>query len=101
MGILGAAVATLIAYAVLGILTTVTSFRYFRFDIGLSFIAKSILASAIMAFAIWLFNPFGITKVIISIFLGAVIYSAIIFLLKGFNKNELSLLKKFVHGSMT
>ena len=96
LGILGAAVATLIAYAVLGILTVAVSFRYFKFDLGFSFIMKSILASAIMALAIWLLDPLSITWVIISIFLGVVIYSAIILALKGFSKNELSIVKDLV-----
>ncbi|MEA3431784.1 MAG: flippase, partial [candidate division WOR-3 bacterium] len=98
MGILGASMASLIAYAVLGVVTTVISLRYFKFDLGLPFIAKSVLASAVMALIIWLFNPLSITRVIISILLGAVIYSAIIFALKGFNKNELSMVKDFVSG---
>ena len=98
MGILGASMASLIAYAVLGIITTVISLRYFKFDLSFPFIAKSVLASVVMALIIWLLNPLGITKVIISIFLGAVIYSAIIFALKGFSKNELSLLKDLVSG---
>ena len=98
LGILGAAVATLVAYAVLAILTVVISFRYFKFDLGFSSIMKSVLASAVMALVIWLLNPSSITKVIISILLGIVVYSAIIFALKGFNKNELSLLKDFISG---
>jgi len=96
LGILGAAVANLIAYLVLGILALLVSFRYLKFDIGLSFIAKSILASAIMALAVWWLNPLGITWVIISIFLGAIIYFTIIITLKGFSKNELNLLKDLV-----
>jgi O-antigen/teichoic acid export membrane protein len=96
LGILGAAVATLIAYGVLGILTVAVSLKYLRFDLGLPFILKSVLASAIMAFAIWLLKPMSITMVIISIPLGAIIYSAIILLLRGFNKNELELLKQLL-----
>ena len=98
LGILGAAVATLIAYAVLGILTLVVSFRYFKFDLGFSFIMKSILASAIMTLAIWLFNPVSITAVTISILLGMVIYFAMIFALKAFSKSELGMVKDLVSG---
>ena len=98
LGILGAAVATLIAYAVLGILTVVVSFRYFKFDLGFSFIMKSIMASAIMALAVWLLNPVSIIWVIISILLGVVIYSAMILALRGFNKKELSLVKDLLSG---
>jgi len=92
-GIVGAAVATLIAYAVLGVLTVVTSFRYFKFDLGFPFIMKSILASTVMTLVIWLFDPWGIIEVIIAIFLGIIIYFAIILALKGFSRNELSMIK--------
>jgi len=93
LGIVGAAVATLIAFASLGILTIVISFRHFKFDLGYFFIIKSILASAVMSTAIWLFKPSGVTEVIIAILLGIIIYFAMILVLKGFNKRELYLLK--------
>jgi len=96
LGILGAAVATLAAYFVLGMLTALVSLRYFKFDLNLPFTVKSILASAIMALAIWLLNPVSITGVTVSILLGVVIYFVIIFVLKGFDKKELSLFKDLV-----
>ena len=99
LGILGAAVATLIAYAVLGILAVIISFRYLKFDLDFPFIAKSIVASVIMALAIWLLNPISITWVIISILLGVFVYFAIMFAFKGFDKKELALLKGLVSGS--
>jgi O-antigen/teichoic acid export membrane protein len=92
-GIVGAAVATLIAYAALAILTVAIAFRYFSFDLGFPFIIKSMLASAVMAFAIWLFAPSGVIEVIIAIVLGIAIYFAIILVLRGFSKKELYLLK--------
>jgi O-antigen/teichoic acid export membrane protein len=98
LGIIGAAVATLIAYTVLGILTVVIAFRYFKFDLEFVFIMKSVLASAIMALALWLFKPWGVIEVIIAIFLGIIIYFAIILALKGFSKNELSMVKELVSG---
>ncbi len=94
MGILGAAIASFIAYVVLGISTIVIAFRYFNFDLGFSFIGKSILSSSIMALVIWLIAPSEISKIIISILLGAAIYFAIIFVLKGITKRELSLIKE-------
>jgi len=96
LGILGAAVATLAAYFVLGMLTVLISFRYLKFDLSFSFIMKSVLASAVMALAIWLSNPVSIIGVTIFILLGIVIYFAIIFALKGFSKNELSMVKDLV-----
>jgi O-antigen/teichoic acid export membrane protein len=94
MGIVGAAVATLIAYIVLGILTVVIAFRYFKFDLGFVFIIKSVVASAVMALGIWLFKPLGVVEVIIAILLGIIVYFAILLVLKGFTKNELSMVKE-------
>jgi O-antigen/teichoic acid export membrane protein len=96
MGIVGAAVATLIAYGVLGILTVIVSFRYFSFDLGFSFLWKIVLASTVMAATLWLLNPSGLAGVVIAILLGIIIYSAIIFALKGFNRKELELFKQLV-----
>lgn len=94
LGIVGAAVATLIAYTVLAIITVVIAFRYFKFDLGFVFIMKSVLASAVMALGIWLYKPWGITEVVIAILLGIIIYFAIILVLKGFTKKELSMVKE-------
>jgi O-antigen/teichoic acid export membrane protein len=93
LGIVGAAVATLIAFIALGILAVVIAFRYFKFDLGFAFITKSVLASAVMAFAIWLYKPWGIIEVIISIFIGIIIYFAMILVLKGFEQRELNFIK--------
>jgi O-antigen/teichoic acid export membrane protein len=98
LGILGAAVGTLTAYFVLGILTVLVSFRYFKFDLSFSFMIKSILASAVMAFAIWLLSPSSVIGIAVSILIGVVIYIAMIFALKGLGKNELNLLKDLVSG---
>ena len=96
LGILGAAVATLTAYFVLGMLTVLVSFRYFKFDLSFSFIIKSILASAVMALAIWLLSPSSVIYIAASILSGVIIYFAVIFVLKGFSKNEMKLLKDLI-----
>jgi O-antigen/teichoic acid export membrane protein len=96
LGIVGAAVATLIAYAVQAILTVVIALRHFKLDFDFVFILKSVLASAVMAFAIWLFKPWGVIEVIIAILLGIIIYFAIILALKGLDRKELSTIKSLV-----
>lgn len=96
MGVLGAAVASLVAYAVWGMVTLLVYSRYFTFGLEFSFIMKSVLASAIMTLAIWVLNPLGITEVIISILWGVMICFTMILVLKGFSKGELSLLKHVV-----
>jgi O-antigen/teichoic acid export membrane protein len=96
LGIVGAAVATLIAFIALGILTVVIAFRYFKFDLGFVFIMKSVLAAAAMAFVIWLYEPWGTIEVIISIFIGIIIYFAMILVLKGLERRELNFIKTII-----
>jgi len=89
IGILGAAIATLISYAVLALLTVFVSFKYLKFDIDWSFIVKSIVASIAMALLILKLNPIGVFQVLASIGFGAVVYFILIILLKGVTKTEL------------
>jgi O-antigen/teichoic acid export membrane protein len=96
MGILGAAVATLVAYFALGMLALFLSYRYLKFDIGLPFILKSLFASAVMASAIWLLSPSSLAQVIMCVFAGIVVYSILLLALRGFNKAELNLFKELV-----
>jgi O-antigen/teichoic acid export membrane protein len=96
MGIVGAAVATLIAYGVLGILTLIVTRRYLKFDLSLSFIGKSIVSSSIMTFCIWAISPKTLVWVIISIISGVLIYFGMLFLVRGFSKSEITFFAKFI-----
>lgn len=100
MGILGAAVATLTAYGVLGVLTLIITRRHLKFDLSTSFIFKSIFSSAIMASCIWLINPESIALTIISILGGALIYLAVLILIKGLNKEEITFFINFVKDNI-
>jgi O-antigen/teichoic acid export membrane protein len=100
MGIIGAAIATLIAYGVLGILTLMVSRRYLRFDLSLPFIGKSIASSVIMSLCIWLINPQSLKALIISMFLGVIVYFAVLLAIKGFTKNEMAFFANFVKRNL-
>lgn len=99
-GILGAAIATLITYVVLGISTLLVSRRYLKFPINLIFILKSTASSAIMSLCIWLINPESIAGVIISILAGVLIYFGILLALKGLSRGEIKFFVNFVVGSL-
>lgn len=88
LGILGAAITTLIAYALAMVITTYYSFKEFKFSVEWQFIIKSLIASAIMSMVIWRINPVEISSVILSIVIGIIVYGSILFLLKGFKKRE-------------
>lgn len=96
IGIIGAAVATLLAYGMLGISTLFISFQYLKFDLEVPFLIKSVLSSTVMIFAIRVFDPKSITQVVISIGLGVLAYFGVIFLLRGFNRKEVDLFRELV-----
>jgi O-antigen/teichoic acid export membrane protein len=100
MGIVGAAIATLVAYGVLGILTWVVSRRYLKFDLSLLFILKSAIASAIMALCIYLFDPSSGAEVIISIVGGILIYFGFLLIMKGLSKSEIRFFLNFVRENL-
>lgn len=93
IGILGAAIATLITYTSVGIIVPSLSRRYLKFEIDWIFIVKSIVASFIMAALILISNPRGLLEVIIAIGGGGLVYFAILFLSKSFSKEEIKVFK--------
>jgi O-antigen/teichoic acid export membrane protein len=90
MGMVGAALATLIAYTVLAGLTIAITRSYMKMDFSIPFIIKSIISSAIMAVSIWLINPETITMLIFSILVGIVIYFGVLIFIRGFSRQELA-----------
>jgi len=93
LGIIGAAITTLIAGIVdLGIRANF-ALRYFTFPVDWVSILKSIAASVIMVLGIWYFNPSGILEIILSVIGGAIVYGVIIILSGGVKKSELKFFK--------
>jgi len=93
IGILGAAITTLIAYS-LGLgLTTYYSFKELQFSIDWGFILKSLIAAAVMSLAIWMISPIGTLGTIAAIIAGVIIYGVILLLLKGFKKEDIKFFK--------
>jgi len=89
LGIIGAAVTTLLAFVVGFALTAYYSFKYLPFDIDFSFITKSVFASIIMSSVIIKWNPAGTLNIITTIGICAIVYSMILLLLKGIKKEEI------------
>jgi O-antigen/teichoic acid export membrane protein len=89
LGILGAAITTLIAYALAFVLTAYFSFKYFKFDVDFHFILKSILASVVMSLLIIKWSPVGTLNILITIGVCAIVYAVILFLSNGIKKEEI------------
>jgi O-antigen/teichoic acid export membrane protein len=87
LGIMGAALACLIAYSLVLGMGSYYSFRELTFDIDWRFIIKSLIASAIMALVIWIISNLN---VIITVLVGVAVYGVGLFLLKGFKREEIA-----------
>ena len=93
IGILGAAMSTLVTYVLATLLTMYYSFNYFRFHIEWGAIGKSIAASAITAFIVYYFNPCSFAELLVAIGIGIFVYGIIVIATRCFNRDETNFLK--------
>ena len=95
MGIMGAAVATLVTFMIHLFVVSKLSLKRLSYSIDFKFIGKSIAASIPMAFVVWKLNPYGAVSILISIGIAVAIYFGILALLRGFTREEFRFLKGF------
>jgi len=95
MGIVGAAIATLVTFMIHLFVVSKLSSKRLSYDIDFKFIGKSIAASVPMAFVVWKLNPYGTVNILVSIAIAAAIYFGILTLLRGFTREEFKFLKGF------
>ena len=96
IGIIAAAMTTLLSFAIaLGFMAQY-SLKYLQFEMNLGFMLKCVLASVLMSGIILRWNPVGLIDTLMVIVICAVFYFLILILLKGFNKEELIFFKKLL-----
>jgi len=93
IGIMGAAIATLVTFMVHLFVISRSSSKRLSYGMDFKFIGKSIIASIPMAFAVWKLSPYGAINILISIGIAAAIYFGILILLKGFTREEFRFLR--------
>jgi O-antigen/teichoic acid export membrane protein len=96
MGIIGAGLASCLAYGFLGIMTIVVTRKYLKFNLSFRFIVKSLISSGMMALIIWLIRPESLLMVLISIIIGVIIYCGVLVSIKGFTRGEISFFTSFI-----
>jgi Membrane protein involved in the export of O-antigen and teichoic acid len=96
IGILGAAITTLIAFVFSFISSQHYCSKLFNFDMNGGFIVKSIFASFLMSLVIIVMKPESIYNIVFTIGICAIVYSTVILLLKGIEKREIRYLKSFI-----
>jgi O-antigen/teichoic acid export membrane protein len=95
IGIIGAALSTLISYFLMIVLCIRVSMKHFVFDFYFYDIAKSIFSSLAMYLFVSRFTISNIYELFGVAGMGALIYIFVMFIIGGFSKYELSIVKKF------
>lgn len=96
IGIVGAALSTLLSYFFMAILCIHISLKYLKHDFYYPDIAKSILSSAAMYFFVSHFDISSIYKLFEVAGMGVLGYLFTMFLLGGLSDHELTLIKKYL-----
>jgi O-antigen/teichoic acid export membrane protein len=96
MGIVGAALATAISYAVMLIVGIFISRRFIRLAMDWSALGKSTAASLVMAVVILVLDPAGMMAIGASIAASILAYFAALFLMRGFNRQELDVMSYYL-----
>ncbi len=90
IGFMGAAVATLFAFGFVSAVVFYYANRQIRIEISVFFVLKSLVASLAITFLILTLHPTSISYVVFVIVLGAAIYTALLWLLRGLTSEEIS-----------
>ncbi|WP_409200567.1 oligosaccharide flippase family protein [Methanobrevibacter sp. DSM 116169] len=96
LGILGAALGTLLCYFFACLITIIYSKKHFKLPFDYLAIFKIILASTIMGLVVRYLNPVGLADILIVIVLGIIVYFALIFLFKAIDKKEINMFKEMI-----
>lgn len=95
LGIMGAAIATLIAYTLPCVVLAHYAFKFIKLDLNYTFSIKIILASIPIIFMYLIWEPYGMLNIMLFILVSIIIYIIGVLLLKAFDKEELSFIKSF------
>jgi O-antigen/teichoic acid export membrane protein len=95
IGILGAAISTLLTFSIFAVVVGVLSFKELPFEVDFKFLSKCIIASIPMAFVVLKWNPYGSVNILVSVAIAALVYFGVLALLKGFTREEYRFFKSF------
>lgn len=97
IGIIGAALVTLICYVFVFTVTAYYSRKYLELPFEYASLIKTIIAAIIMGIFVGIMNPSEIINVLITIVLAVLIYFGVLFLIKGIEKDELLFFKQMMN----
>jgi O-antigen/teichoic acid export membrane protein len=95
-GIVAAALTTVLGYGFVFGVTAIYSVRYMTFDVDFGFILKSIFASIVISSFVLLWPVSGFLNIVVLLAICAIVYTAILFVLKGFTASEIRFFSGFL-----
>lgn len=98
IGIIGAALSTLVSYILMAVLCMHMSLKYFEHEFHFYDIAKSVISSVTMYVFISHFRSSSTSGIFEMVIVGLFTYLSVMFLLGGFRDHELSLMRKYIYG---
>jgi O-antigen/teichoic acid export membrane protein len=96
LGIMGAAISTLVTFGIHLVALSILTRRQITFDFDWKFLGKCLASSVLMDVIVWKLDPTSVQGIVISIMIGASIYLAFLIFLKGFNQGERAFLRNLI-----
>jgi O-antigen/teichoic acid export membrane protein len=93
LGMIGAALTTLVAYVLVFVVIATYALRFLYFHIDVKSVLKSLCASLVMSLVIVYLAPTGYPHIIGTLLLSLIVYVAVLAGLRGFSSNELAFFK--------
>jgi O-antigen/teichoic acid export membrane protein len=98
IGIVGGAIATMISFAFVFIISSYYANRSLKIHFSLDFVIKSLAASLVMSLLLRILSPEGTPSLALAVFVSVLVYFVVLFILKGFTFAEIDFIKKMLHN---
>lgn len=98
VGIIGAAISTIVSYFVLSAIITVWARRAISYKMDFKFISKVVLATLLMVFCLRFIEIGSALSIVLAVIVGVAIFSLGLLLLKAFSKQDRRLIREAFSG---
>lgn len=98
IGIIGAAISTIVSFFVLAVIVTVRARRAISYKIEFKFLSKVVAATLVMAFCLKFIEINSVLGIVLAIIAGAAIFGLGIFLSRAFSREDRRLIREALTG---
>lgn len=98
IGIIGAAISTIVSFFVLAVIVTVQARRAISYKIDFKFLSKVVAATLVMAFCLKFIEINSVLGIVLAIIAGAAIFGLGIFLSRAFSREDRRLIREALTG---